>query len=115
MLSRNPYIPLAGPNPQPNFLFCLAKLMDNCDDSRNVTSWDWQSTELNWCHFSIADTKKSLILDKRDILNPKIKMSFPNKFMIAVAVRKHSFFPLGIFHVFNSFVSNDWEKGIPWL
>lgn len=84
--------------------------MDNCDNSKNVTSRGWQSTELNWCHFSKVDTKKSLTLDKKDIFNLKIKMSFCNRFVNSAAIKYHSFFPLGASCVLNIFVSIYWEK-----
>lgn len=40
-----------------------------------MTNESWQSTGINWHHFSTIDMKKSLILVKKDALNLKIKMS----------------------------------------
>lgn len=84
--------------------------MDNCDNSKNVTSGGWQSTELNWCHISTVETKESLTLDKKDILSLKIKMSLPDRFMNSAAIKSHSIFPLSAFCVLNFFVSNHWER-----
>lgn len=84
--------------------------MDNCEISKNVTGGGWQSTELNWCHFSTVETQKSFTLDKKDILSLRIKMNFPNKFMNSVTTKYHACC------VLNSFVSNYWgENRVLWL
>lgn len=109
MLYRNLYICIfTGPNPQPNFLLCLTQLMDNCDNSRNMTSTSMglQSTGLNWCHFSIVDTKKCHRLEKVRRLKLKIKM-FP-----APAAEKEALlpYPRGTVYACSSCASNYWEE-----
>lgn len=82
--------------------------MDNCDNSRNMTSTSvgLQSTGLNWCHFSIVDTKKCHSLEKGDRLTLKIKM-FP-----APAAEKGALlpYPQGTVYAFSSRASNYWEE-----
>lgn len=109
MLYRNLYICIfTWPNPQPNFLLCLTQLMDNCDNSRNMTSTSvgLQSTGLNWCHFSIVDTKKCHRLEKVRRLKLKIKM-FP-----APAAEKEALlpYPRGTVYACSSCASNYWEE-----
>lgn len=82
--------------------------MDNCDNSRNMTSTSvgLQSTGLNWCHFSIVDTKKCHRLEKGDRLMLKIKM------LPAPAAEKGALllYPRGTVYAFRSHASNYWEE-----
>lgn len=82
--------------------------MDNCDNSKNMTSTSvgLQSTGLNWCHFSIVDTKKCHRLEKGDRLMLKIKM------LPAPAAEKGALlpYPRGTVYAFRSRASNYWEE-----